>query len=298
MFRLLAPAKINLTLEVVDKRDDGYHDVRTILQAIGLADVIDFEEADDVTLTVEPEGAAPAEDNLVLHALHALRVATGTVKGAAITLRKIIPEAAGLGGGSSDAATTLLGLRRLWELDDLSEDNLFEIAAKLGSDVPFFLHGGTALATGRGDQLTKLPRPADPLVVVVAPADTPKDTLKTARLYGMLKVQHFTDGSRTNAVVRMIENGNSVNGFLLNTFEFVAMRAHESYEWSCVLLGTTGVSQRLLAGSGPAMFALAHDQELADTVKERMAKAGYIAHVVTLLPSWGLDGVESLGGGG
>ena len=103
MIRLFAPAKVNLTFEVIGKRPDGYHDVRTVLQAVGLADVIDFDEADGVTLTVEPEGAAPAEDNLVLHAVHALRVATGTVRGAAITLRKIIPVGAGLGGGAHRA---------------------------------------------------------------------------------------------------------------------------------------------------------------------------------------------------
>ncbi len=292
MIRLFAPAKVNLTFEVIGKRPDGYHDVRTVLQAVGLADVIDFEEADGVTLTVEPEGAAPAEDNLVLHAVHALRVATGTVRGAAITLRKIIPVGAGLGGGSSDAAATLLGLRRLWGLDDLSEKDLHEIAAKLGSDVPFFLRGGTALGTGRGGQLTQLPRPVDPLALVVAPANEPDDASKTARVYAMLKPQHFTDGSRTEGVVRMIEAGESVEGFLLNAFEKVALRAHESYEWTCVLLGTTGIDQHLLAGSGPAMFALAQDQELADGAKDRMAKAGYAAHVVPLLPAWGLNGLE------
>ena len=191
------------------------------------------------------------------------------------------------------AAATLLGLRRLWELDDLSEADLFEIAAKLGSDVPFFLHGGTALGTGRGEKLTQLPLPVDPLVVVVAPANEPDDASKTARVYAMIKPQNFTDGSRTQGVAERIENGEPVGDFLFNAFETVASRAHETYEWTCVMLGTTGVDQRLLAGSGPGIFALARNQELADSVMARMAKAGYLAHVVPMLPAWGLDGVDA-----
>ena len=115
-----------------------------------------------------------------------LRVASGEQRGAAITLRKRIPVAAGLGGGSSDAAAALLGLRKLWGLD-MPEGELAAIASRLGSDVPFFLHGGTALASGRGDVLTPLPQPVEPFAVVVTPPNEPDEGHKTARLYGLLK---------------------------------------------------------------------------------------------------------------
>ena len=158
VIRLQAPAKINLTLEVLGRRADGYHEVRTVLAAVDIADELELSEADGLALTVEPEGAVPVEDNLVLRAAALLRDAAPAGAGAAIVLHKRIPVAGGLGGGSSDAAAALLGLRRLWDLD-LSDRTLAELAALLGADVPFFLRGGTALAAGRGEQLTVLPQP-------------------------------------------------------------------------------------------------------------------------------------------
>ena len=109
MLRLLAPAKVNLTFEVLGRRADGYHEVRTILQAISLADEVTFEASDDLSLTVEPAGAAPVEENLVLAAARLLQREAGVSAGAAFHLTKRIPTAGGLGGGSSDAATALLG---------------------------------------------------------------------------------------------------------------------------------------------------------------------------------------------
>lgn len=178
MPRLSAPAKVNLTFEALGRRADGYHEVRTVLHAISLADEIAFAPADDLSLAVEPpeKGAfssaasAPAgDDNLVLRAARLLRREAGVKTGAAIRLRKRIPVAAGLGGGSSDAAAALRGLRRLWGLD-LDADALRELAAQLGSDVPFFVTGGAALAEGRGERIMPLP-PAQGNVVVMSPPD-------------------------------------------------------------------------------------------------------------------------------
>ena len=181
MPRLSAPAKVNLTFEALGRRADGYHEVRTVLHAVSLADEIAFAPADDLSLVAEPLVAEPpgdgalssaasaptGGDNLVLRAARLLRREAGVTAGAAIRLRKRIPVAAGLGGGSSDAAATLRGLRRLWGLD-LDADALRELAAQLGSDVPFFVTGGAALAEGRGERLTPLP-PAQGSVVVMAP---------------------------------------------------------------------------------------------------------------------------------
>lgn len=181
MPRLSAPAKVNLTFEALGRRADGYHEVRTVLHAVSLADEVAFALADELRLVVEPPIAEPpgdgalssaasaptGDDNLVLRAARLLRREAGVTAGAAIRLRKRIPVAAGLGGGSSDAAATLRGLRRLWGLD-LDADALRELAAQLGSDVPFFVTGGAAFAEGRGERLTPLP-PAQGSVVVMAP---------------------------------------------------------------------------------------------------------------------------------
>ena len=164
MIRVLAPAKVNLSFEVLGRRDDGFHEVQTVLQAIDLADVIEVKEAPKISLTVEPGHAVPVTGNLVLQAARALHQAMDLpdVSGATITLHKRIPVAAGLGGGSSDAAATLLALRRLWSVDvDMSL--IYRIAASIGTDVPFFLRGGTAWhPVGSRGRSVPPPSPAPP----------------------------------------------------------------------------------------------------------------------------------------
>ncbi|HET9481937.1 MAG TPA: 4-(cytidine 5'-diphospho)-2-C-methyl-D-erythritol kinase, partial [Candidatus Polarisedimenticolia bacterium] len=149
-------AKINLGLRVLGRLPDGYHEVRTTLQTIDLADEIRFQEAARVTLTLEGSFPAPADgSNLVLRAAAALQERYPG-RGAEITLVKRIPPEAGLGGGSSNAAVTLMGLDRLWDLQ-ADPGLLYALAARLGSDVPFFLYGGRCLALGRGDEILPLP---------------------------------------------------------------------------------------------------------------------------------------------
>lgn len=255
MPRLSAPAKVNLTFEALGRRADGYHEVRTVLHAISLADEIAFAPADELSLAVEPpeEGAFSSaasdlagDDNLVLRAARLLRREAGVKAGAAIRLRKRIPVAAGLGGGSSDAATTLRGLRRLWRLD-LDADALRELAAQLGSDVPFFVTGGAALAEGRGERLTPLP-PAQGNVVVMSPPPDgdgvaeprdgdasrnpvapPRETDvgtrggdasrnpaapsretdvgKTAAMYALLRPEHYSDGRASDELAQRLRAG-------------------------------------------------------------------------------------------
>src|SRR5438552_1268490 len=145
---LNAAAKVNLILEVLGKRDDGYHELVTVMQAVDLSDRVTREDSADLELTSSP--GVPADGrNLALRAATALREAAGVTRGARITLDKRIPVAAGLGGGSTDAAAVLLGLNRLWRLR-WPVARLDEVATGLGMDVPFFLRGGTALGTGGG----------------------------------------------------------------------------------------------------------------------------------------------------
>ena len=288
MLRLLAPAKVNLTFEVLGRRADGYHEVRTILLAISLADELTFEESDRLTLTVEPEGAAPVEENLVLAAARLLQRGAGVSLGAAIHLTKRIPTAGGLGGGSSDAATTLLGLRRLWGLD-LDVDALRELAAQLGSDVPFFVSGGTALGEGRGELLSPLPTPQGEAVVAVPDDSRPRD--KTAQMYGLLRPGHYSDGSATAEAEQLIRSGGSVGTHVVNAFDAVA---GEAYPFSVAMRAAfESVGLRpALCGAGPSMFALVEGE--ASALAERIAaNAGCVALPVSFRGAWGVDGVAA-----
>jgi 4-diphosphocytidyl-2-C-methyl-D-erythritol kinase len=180
--RIEAPAKINLHLRVLGRRSDGYHEIQTLMQTIGLADELSASPSpsDVLELRVHPEGIlSSGDDNLVLRAAEALRRHAGAGLGAKLELHKRIPIGAGLGGGSSDAAAALVLLNDLWGLH-LGQAELLEIAAGLGSDVPFFLIGGLAMAAGRGEIVQPLPDLGDYGVVVC----TPPIEVSTADVYG------------------------------------------------------------------------------------------------------------------
>src|SRR5215217_7411681 len=190
-----APAKLNLGLEVIGRRGDGFHDIATIFVAIDLYDRITLSLADDLELNCDDDSLA-GTDNLALRALRLLRDETGHPGGARIHLCKSIPAAAGLGGASSDAAAALLGGPELWHLD-LSDAELHDLAARLGSDVPFFLCGGCAIGRGRGDLLGPLPLPPQCWFVVVVP--DVRIPAKTASLYAGLRAEDFSGGSQITA---------------------------------------------------------------------------------------------------
>jgi len=183
----LAPAKLNLFLHVVGRRADGYHLLQSLMTMVDFSDRLEISVREDgKVLRINDIAAIPSSDDLVVRAAHALKARTGTRLGASMTLHKQIPTGAGLGGGSSDAATTLLALNQLWSLN-LSHADLHEIGLSLGADVPFFLTGTSAFAEGIGEQLTPMALPAwwyvvaDPGVHVSTPfvfgqADLTRDT--------------------------------------------------------------------------------------------------------------------------
>ncbi|OGO52155.1 MAG: 4-(cytidine 5'-diphospho)-2-C-methyl-D-erythritol kinase, partial [Chloroflexi bacterium RBG_16_68_14] len=201
--RVRAPAKVNWTLEVLGRRPDGYHEVRTALQTIALSDWVTLTPADGLSLALSgeagPLASEPLEANLAYRAAERLRGELGGhARGVRIAIEKHVPVAAGLGGGSSDAAAVLRGLRRLWQLD-IPDDELATLAAELGADVPFFLRGGAALASGRGEVLETLPDAPLRWVFIMFPLHTPAPD-KTARMYAALRPEHYTDGSRTEGL--------------------------------------------------------------------------------------------------
>lgn len=254
---LLAPAKLNLTLEVLGRRDDGYHEVVSIMQTIDLADRVRLSERPDLSLVVtgREAGGVPSdpEANLALKAARLLQQQVGAGgHGALIELEKNIPAGAGLGGGSSDAAAVLRGLNHLWGLN-LPLPALERLAAKLGSDVTFFLQGGTALATGRGEVIEPLPDlPASPYTLFLPPVHIED---KTRRMYAALTAGDFTDGARTAAAAGIVRAGPSLAASdLRNVFDAhvrdLAPAAGEAMA-ACRAAGLPTV----LAGAGPAFYS-------------------------------------------
>ena len=216
MISEIAPAKINLTLEILKKRNDGYHEINTIMQTIDICDILTFWENEWLKIIPEYKNL-PSRDslpfydghnylnnNLVYKTALLLQKETGFKGGAAIQLNKTIPSSAGLGGGSSDAAAALRGLNRLWKLK-LSNMELAEIGAKIGSDVPFFIYGGTCLATGRGEIIERL-KPINEMwvAIVLLPISLEE---KTKMLYSFITPQNFTEGIYTRNLIELIKSG-------------------------------------------------------------------------------------------
>ena len=168
MISLEAFAKVNRSLVVLGRRPDGYHEIDTLFETIDLYDELRFEEDRSLSLSVDGIELPEDGENLVVRAAHALSAGAGVVRGARIRLSKRIPVGAGLGGGSADAAATLLGLNALWRLER-TRDDLSAIGATVGSDVPFFLHGGRARGTGRGERIEPLPDRAPESLVLFLP---------------------------------------------------------------------------------------------------------------------------------
>ncbi|MFC2066796.1 4-(cytidine 5'-diphospho)-2-C-methyl-D-erythritol kinase [Chloroflexota bacterium] len=278
MLTFPAPAKLNLTLEVLGKRPDGFHEIRSIMQTVNLCDSLKFHPGNSLIINSAMPGWN-AEESLVSRAASLLRETTGCPKGAAVEVEKRIPLVSGLGGDSSDAAATLLGLNKLWELD-LTREKLLELAAQLGSDVSFFLHGGTVMAEGRGEIVTPLPPLPTMWAVLIVP-DVPRLPGKTKRLYESLKPGHYTDGQITARLAAALREGNKITPqFLFNTFENVAFadfNIRRVYVEHLIKLGAPHVH---LAGSGPTLFTLLKDGEQAEDLYIRCKNQGMEAYLV------------------
>ena len=290
--RLTAPAKINWTLEVLGPRPDGFHEVKTILQTIDLCDSLELEPAPELTLEATGEGLPPPQDNLTMKAARLLRERVGYSGGARMRLTKAIPVAAGLGGGSSDAAAALRGLDRLWGLA-LPHERLVELAAEMGSDVPFFLHGGTALAEGRGERITPLPNaPRTAILVVVPPLSI---SHKTQRMYSLLDREHHSDGAASDRFADALKQGQPLReGDQYDVFDSLAFRAFPELETCRQALIQAGASAVHLAGSGPALFVLLRDEEQRERLARAAASAGARAFAATTIVSSQALAVEEI----
>ena len=268
MLTLLAPAKLNLTLEVLAKRRDGFHEIRSVIQTINLCDNLRFQLSRNIEFKSSLPDWVP-EESLVSKAASLLREATGCSRGALIEVNKRIPLVSGLGGDSSDAAATLRGLNKLWGWG-LSRAELLELAAQLGSDVAFFLYGGTALIEGRGERVTPLPPLPHMWVILVVPS-VPRMPGKTKKLYASLKPGHYTDGQVTKRLAEALREGREFTPSLLfNTFENIVFTRRSKlsvYRGHIEKIGATDVH---LAGSGPTLFTLVKDRTRAEDLYIRL----------------------------
>ena len=277
-----AHAKINLCLEVMGRRDDGYHQVATVLHTADLADRLTFQPSDSLSLECDVPPVA-TERNMIVQAARLLQQHTGYSLGATMTLEKGIPVANGLGGGSSNAAATLKALNTLWDLK-LSRARLSELAALLGSDVPFFLEGGCALAEGRGEILTPLPPITDRWAVILCPLFPIPN--KTAHMYAMLTEADFTDGLATRALVQSLRDGTAAGETLWrgkNAFERAATSTFRGLEVQLQTLLDAGAPFASLTGTGPALYTLVHSQDEASTISSLLKATGHEAYLARLL---------------
>ncbi len=255
-----APAKVNLFLEVLSKRADGYHDIATFMVAVTLWDTLEFKE--DATGTVElacdhPE-LSTGPENLICRAAELLRQHTGTTQGAQVRLRKRIPMAAGLAGGSSDAAATLDGLNQLWRLGFLPSE-LAALGAKLGSDVPFFFAGPAAWCTGRGEIVEPMPLSGILWLVIVSPAVG----LRTADVYGNVTVPTTVQTGEAFRHAVQAGKAEEISAALHNRLEEPAVRLCPAIADVQARLQSRRPLGVRMSGSGASVFALCRDREEA-----------------------------------
>jgi 4-diphosphocytidyl-2-C-methyl-D-erythritol kinase len=276
---LNAAAKVNLGLEVLGKRADGYHELVTVMQAVDLSDRITLEDADGLELRTRAAGIPDDGRNLAVRAATALRDAARVTRGVRIGLDKRIPVAAGLGGGSTDAAAVLLGLNRLWRLRWPVERQV-EVATGLGMDVPFFLRGGLALATGRGEQVERLRGRSLALVLV-----NPRFALSTAEMYGRVTPAMFTDGRRVKGLLATLEKRSAarVAASLYNGLEEAAVGAYAVIGRIRAALLAAGALGAVMSGSGPTVFGIARSHEHARQIRRRLTRGAWDCWAVRTL---------------
>ena len=277
-----APAKINLSLDVKYKRDDGYHEVEMIMTMIDLADRLTFTELPrDAIVISSHAGYIPLDEkNLAFQAARLVKNRYGVSRGVYIYLEKHIPVAAGLAGGSSDAAATLRGLNRLWKLG-LSVDELRALGEELGSDVPFCVSGGTMLARGRGEKLEETASPPQCWVVLAKPPVH----VSTADVYGRLNARDIRQRPDTQAVLQAMRNNDfqALCASIGNVLEPVTMELCPEVGRikQCMLrLGADGV---LMSGSGPTVFSLVDKESKVQRLYNGLRGFCKEVHAVRLL---------------
>ena len=295
-----SPAKINLHLEIIGKREDGYHELAMIMQNIDLSDYIEFEnnQIGEIKLNSDSKDLSLDDDNLIIKAANHIKEISGNKElGANIFLKKNIPIGAGLAGGSSNAAATLVGLNKLWDLE-FDYETILLLSAKLGSDVPFFIDGGCQFCFGRGEILEKYNSKFDYGVILLK---NPNISISTVDIYKKYSQEfcpkYFTETEKTN----QIRNDLRINGFndlklseqrikVINDLQVIVEKENDSVKKALLLLSNLqNCFSCSMSGSGPTCFALFKDINIANEVFEQNHKMfnnnGFEAWVCKLIDS-------------
>jgi 4-diphosphocytidyl-2-C-methyl-D-erythritol kinase len=268
MTPLKAYAKINLGLRILNKREDGYHNIETIFHRVNIFDEITFSPSDDIQLSCDQKDIPTDNTNLSTRAALLLQETYAVKQGVRIRLKKNIPVGAGLGGGSSDAATTMIGLTQFWKLS-VDNNTLLSLALRLGSDVPYFLQPGSAHATGRGEVLEYVDLELPYTIVVVYPGIH----ISTAWAYENSKIEN----QKSKIPLKQILLDNLCDAqrllpLLSNDFESLVLRTHEPVARVKKGLYDAGAVFAQMSGSGSSVYGLFTNDRLADDAAEELRK--------------------------
>lgn len=262
-----ANAKINLGLDILGKREDGYHEVSMIMQSIGLCDVVTIDEGKGIEVTTNLSGLSCGPDNLAYKAALLLAEKFKIEPQVHIHLEKKIFMAAGLAGGSSDAAAVLRGLNRYWELN-LTNEELRTLAAQLGSDIPFCIEGGTALAVGRGEIIKPLEDMPETIVVLAKPRNI---EVSTAWVYKNYNKGRVVCAPKIYLIKEHIcEGGHAIVSYFGNVLETVTIPEYPVLAAIKARMLGAGAYYAMMSGSGPTIYAFADSQEIAQRIIEAL----------------------------
>lgn len=275
-----AYAKINLGLDIIGKRDDGYHEVSMIMQSVGLCDEITITKGSGIQVTSNLHNLSCGPDNLAYRAAALLAGHCNITPNVHIALNKKIFLAAGLAGGSSDAAAVLRGLNRYWALN-LENYELEQLGAQLGSDIPFCIEGGTMLATGRGEVLTKLSDLPTAWVVLAKPKELEISTAWVYQNYNRGRVVHAPCIWQLQA--HLPEGIVAIAPYMGNVLETVTIPAHPVIASIKAKMLGAGATYALMSGSGPTVFGLAPDRETALRMEQALADFAVETAVTTTI---------------
>ncbi|MCP4649335.1 MAG: 4-(cytidine 5'-diphospho)-2-C-methyl-D-erythritol kinase [PVC group bacterium] len=281
MVTLQAPAKINLFLEVLGKRKDGYHNLNTLFLKLQLFDKISLTPAKSgITISCAHPQVPASSDNLVWKAANLFRKFSGVEQGVHINIKKNIPVAAGLGGGSSDAAATLIGLNKLWGIKAQKQD-LLRIGKKIGADVPLFLIPDVAaVGKGRGDRLSPVPLLKKMWIVLIIPAIS----VSTKEIFGNLPIGLTNKRNDVKLLIHALREADPaiIGKYIYNRLETVTFRKHKALATIKRKISALGVRAVLMSGSGSVIFGIVKTREEAMCIKRRLQDCGKVMVVKSL----------------
>lgn len=281
--RLQAFAKINLGLDVLGKREDGYHEVRMIMQTIRMYDQLDMRKSVEpgIHLTTNKKYIPVDENNLVWRAAKLMMDTCGIMEGVSIHLHKVIPVAAGMAGGSSDAAATLVGMNRLFHCG-LSKEKLMELGVQIGADVPYCVLRGTALAEGIGEKLTVLPPMPDCWILIGKPGIS----VSTKYVYTTLDLNTDTVHPDIDGMKKALEDGNlyGITERMGNVLQDVTIPAYPEVERIKEQMKNLGAVNAMMSGSGPTVFGIFDNEEKAQEACQKLRESGSCQQVFLTVP--------------